>query len=150
MVEEIIFIYSICHDLLREIGFVDDTQCKMNVAEVMTVALVSAMYFHGNHSLARRFLKAHYYIHNMLSKSRFNRRVHAIDFDLWQIVFSVLKSSLQNGISNIETTFSQISRLFPKSIIAVTQRGFIIKILLFILGYIVGIAFRDRALAKSC
>ena len=39
-VEEIIPIYSICNDLLREIGFVDDKQCKMNAAEVMTVALV--------------------------------------------------------------------------------------------------------------
>lgn len=283
MVEEIIFIYSICHDLLREMGFVDDKQCKMNAAEVMTVALVSAMYFHGNHNLARRFLKAHHYIHNMLSKSRFNRRVHAIDFDLWQMVLSALKSTLQGGIAHseyvidsfpveacqnvrsyrckilkgksfigyssskkkyyygvkvhmitttsgvpmeiiitpasiaditalkimeidivsgstlyadkaysdyvfedllreaaeirlvpqrktcmkrqhygplayqqeiqrkrIETTFSQISKLFPKSIMAVTQRGFIMKILLFIIGYIISIVFRDRALAKSC
>jgi len=78
MVEEIIFIYSVCCDLLKEIGFVDDKQCKMNAAEVMTVALVSATYFQGNHNLARRFLKAHRYIPNMLGKSRFNRRVHAI------------------------------------------------------------------------
>ena len=48
MIEEIIFIYSFCHDLLRELGLVDDAQCKMNAAEIMTVAFVSAIYFHGN------------------------------------------------------------------------------------------------------
>jgi len=282
MVEEIIFIYSICCDLLKEVGFIDDKQCKMSAAEVMTVALVSAIYFHGNHSLARRFLKAHRYIHNMLGKSRFNRRVHAIDFDLWQIVFSSLKEALRgnkehfeyvidsfpveachnarsyrckilhgknfigycsskkkyyygvkvhmitttSGIpieiiitpastaditalktmeidvvpgstlyadkaytnyeledllmeavdirlvpqrkacmkrqhygplaylqtiqrKGIETTFSQITRLFSKSITAVTKRGFILKILLFVIAYVLLIAFRDRALSKT-
>ena len=283
MVEEIIFIYSLCSDLLNEIGFVDDKQCKMNAAEVMTVALVSAIYFHGNHDMSRKFLKAHGYICNMLGKSRFNRRIHAIDFDLWQFVFSSLSRALQRSSSHfeyvidsfpveachparshrcklfhgknfigycaakrkyyygvkahviattsdgpteilitpasmaditalkimqidivsgstlyadraytdyefedllkesagirlvpqrkermrrqhsgpldylqtikrkrIETTFSQITRFFPRAIVAVTQKGFIMKILLFIVGYIVSIFFRDRALAKSC
>lgn len=102
MVEEIIFIYSICCDLLKKMGFVDDKQCKMNAAEVMTVALVSATYFHGNHDLARRFLKAHGYIRYMLSKSRFNRRVHSIDFDLWQIIFSSLRLALQGNRTDLE------------------------------------------------
>lgn len=283
MVEEIIFVYSICYDLLKEIGFVDDEQCKMNGAEVMTVALVSALYFHGNHDLARRFLKAHRYIHNMLSKSRFNRRLHSIDLDLWRIVFQSLKSALQSrkthleyvidsfpvevcqnsrsyrckilsgknfigycsskkkyyfGVKvhmittisgmpieiiitpasiaditalktmeidvisgstlygdkaytdyefedllreaaeirlvpqrkacmkrqhygplayqqeiqrkRIETTFSQITGLFPRSIRASTKRGFIMKIFLFIMAYFFMIAFRNRALAKTC
>jgi len=35
----------------------------------------------------------------------------------------------------IETTFSQITRLFPKSIHAVTKRGFELKVYLFILAY---------------
>ena len=57
MIDEIIFIYSFFHDLLRELGFVDDKQCKMNAAEIMTVAFVGALYFQGNHALAMRFLK---------------------------------------------------------------------------------------------
>jgi len=283
MIEEIIFIYSFCHDLLRELGLVDDAQCKMNAAEIMTVAFVSAIYFHGNHSMARRFLKAHRYIHNMLSKSRFNRRVSAIDFDLWQTIFSALKQALgqtqkhleyvvdsfpveachnarsyrckilsgKNFIGycsskkkyyygvkvhmittitgtpievlitpastaditalktmqidvaprsvlyadkaytdyafedllrdamevrlipqrktclsrqhhgsltylqsihrkRIETVFSQITRLFPKSIKAVTKRGVIMKILLFIMAYVFTILWKERALSKAC
>jgi hypothetical protein len=52
-----IFMHSLCHDLLRELGFVDDNQCKMNAAEIMTVVFVGALYFQGNHALAMRFLK---------------------------------------------------------------------------------------------
>ena len=254
----------------------------MTVAEVMTVALVAAIYFQGNHNLARRFLKAHRYIHNMLSKSRFNRRIHAIDFELWQIVFSSLKLALQGnnmhfeyiidsfpvevchnarsyrcrilrgknfigycsakkkyyyGVKvhmltttsdipmeiiitpastaditalktmqidivpgstlyadkaytdhefedllrealeirlvpqrkecmkrqhygplaylqtiqrkRIETTFSQLTRLFPKSIAAVTKRGFLMKILLFVIAYVFMMAFVTKALGQK-
>jgi hypothetical protein len=35
----------------------------------------------------------------------------------------------------IEQTFSSITRLFPKHIHAVTQKGFLLKILLFLLAY---------------
>jgi len=35
----------------------------------------------------------------------------------------------------IEQAFSQITRLFPKHIHAVTQKGFCLKILLFLLAY---------------
>jgi hypothetical protein len=60
----------------------------------MNAAFVGALYFQGNHALAMRFLKDHLYIIHMLSGSRFNRRVHAIDFDFWQIMFSALKTAL--------------------------------------------------------
>ena len=283
MVEEIIFIYSFCSDLLKEVGFVDDRQCKMNSSEIMTVAVISALYFRGNHDMTRRFLKAHGYMRTMLGKSRFNRRVHAIDFDLWQFVLSCLKQALTKKRSNleyvvdsfpvevcsnvrsyrckilsgkkyigycsskkkyyygikvhmiastsgipmevlitpastadilafkimeidiragsivyadkdytdyefedlieesanirlvpqrkgnmkrqhygpvayvqslrrkyIETTFSRIVGLFPRSIVAVTKEGFLLKILLFIVAYVFSIIFRDGALAESC
>ena len=75
MTDEIIFIYSFCHNLLRELGVVDDNQCIMNAAEIMTVAFVGALYFQGNHTLAMRFLKDHLYIVHMLSKSRFKPKL---------------------------------------------------------------------------
>jgi hypothetical protein len=283
MIDEIIFIYSFCHDLLRELGFVDDNQCKMNAAEIMTVAFVGALYFQGNHALAMRFLKDHLYVVHMLSKSRFNRRVHAIDFDFWQIIFSALKTALVQtkkdfeyvvdsfpveachtarsyrckilrgkgfigycaakkkyyyGVKvhmitttlgapveflitpasiaditalkamqidvrfgavlygdkaytdysfedmlrdsmgvrliperksclrrqhsgplgylqsvcrkRIETVFSQITRIFPKSVRAVTRRGFILRILLFVIAYTLMVVHKDSALAKTC
>ena len=50
----------------------------------------------------------------------------------------------------IETTFSQIVRLFPRAIAAATKEGFLMKILLFIVAYVFSIIFQDRALAKTC
>jgi hypothetical protein len=56
----------------------------MSTAEVMTVTLVAAAVFDGSQEKSRRFLKEHGYIKTMLSKSRFNRRWHAIPEVLWQ------------------------------------------------------------------
>lgn len=79
MNEEITFIYCICADLLDSLGIDDDPQCKMNSAEIMTVAIVAALFFGGNFSRSRLMLKSHKYIQNMLSESRLNRRMHEID-----------------------------------------------------------------------
>ncbi len=56
----------------------------MTTAEVMTVALVAAALFDGNQDRSRLFLQEHGYIKRMLSRSRFNRRWHAIPEALWQ------------------------------------------------------------------
>lgn len=96
MDREIILIYCICVDFLKLFSIKDDPQCKMNTAEIMTVVIISALYFGGNHALARRFLKAHHYIPNMLSESHFNRRWHAIDIDVWHSIFGLLGNLLNS------------------------------------------------------
>src|SRR5438105_3403636 len=93
MDEQIIFIYCICTDLFVSLGVSDDTQCKMNSAEVMTVAVVAALFFGGNFSKARHLLKSYKYIHNMLSESRLNRRMHEIDISIWQSIFNIITRS---------------------------------------------------------
>lgn len=90
MNEQIIFIYCICSDLSVSLGIRDDPQCKMNSAEVMTVAIISALFFGGNFSQARNMLKSHNYIRNMLSESRLNRRMHEIDITVWQSIFQAI------------------------------------------------------------
>ncbi len=50
----------------------------MSDAEVMTTAIVAMLYFKGNFCVAGRFLYEGNYIPGMLSRSRFNRRLHAI------------------------------------------------------------------------
>ena len=92
MQEQIITIYCLCADFLLVCGHKDDPQATMSTAEVMTTALVATWFFHGNQELARLFLKEHGYIRNMLSKSRFNRRLHAIPDTLWQALFYLLAS----------------------------------------------------------
>jgi len=81
---QVITVYCLCDDFLRAVGHRDDPQAKMTTAQVMTVALVAAALFDGNHDRSRRFLQEHGYIRGMLSKSRFNRRWHAIPEALWQ------------------------------------------------------------------
>ena len=78
MDDKIIVTFCLCDDLLKAIHHQEDCQCHMNDAEIMTTALVAALFFRGNHESARAMLKQHGYIPHMLSKSRFSRRLHRI------------------------------------------------------------------------
>ena len=90
MQQQITTIYCVCDDFLHASGYQDDPQARMTTAEVMTVALVAASCFGGNHEKSRSFLKQHGYIKKMLSKSRFNRRLHQVPETLWQAFFHLL------------------------------------------------------------
>lgn len=87
---QIITIYCLCDAFLKIYGYRDDEQVRLTTAEIMTAALVSAWFFHGNQDTACRFLKEHGYMPQMLSKSRFNRRLHQIPETLWQALFALL------------------------------------------------------------
>lgn len=78
MDEQIVAIYTLTSDFLQATGHRENSQCRISDAEVMTTALVAALYFGGNFELARRLLKQRQYIPKMLSKSRLNRRWHRI------------------------------------------------------------------------
>jgi len=88
--EKIITIYCLCADFLQAYGHRDDPQTQMTTAEVMTVALVAAEFFGGNQERSRLFLTEYGFIPRMLSKSRLNRRLHAIADTLWQALFTLL------------------------------------------------------------
>ncbi|MCA1552942.1 MAG: IS982 family transposase, partial [Chloroflexi bacterium] len=75
----IITIYCWCDDLLHALQHAEDAQCTMHDAEVMTIALVAASCFRGNFEQARAWLSDRRFIPAMLSKCRFNRRVHRLD-----------------------------------------------------------------------
>ncbi len=62
----------------------------MTTAQVMTVAPVAASVFGGNQEKSRCFLRGHGYIRRMLSKSRLNRRLHAVPEATWQALFRLL------------------------------------------------------------
>ena len=85
----IVAFYTLCDDLLIQHGYQDDPRAKMSAAEVMTTALVAAELFGGNQQRARQLLKEHGYIPNMLSKTRFNRRLHQIA-PMFQTLFESL------------------------------------------------------------
>ena len=55
MLNETIAIYAMIDDLLKAIGHREDIRCQMSDAEIITTALVAAMFFSGNHSQACSF-----------------------------------------------------------------------------------------------
>lgn len=89
MDDKIIAMFCLCDDLLKAIHHQEDWQCQMNDAELMTTALTASLCFRGNHESARAMLKQYGYIPQMLSKSRFSRRLHRIK-DLCIILFNLL------------------------------------------------------------
>ncbi len=92
MDEQIITIFCLCDDVLKERRHRDDPQSRMTGAEVMTTALVAAHYFGGNVEHARRMLDTPQYIPGMLSKSRLNRRIHTLE-EMFLALFQHLSES---------------------------------------------------------
>jgi hypothetical protein len=89
MQERIITIHCLCDEFLKAHGFVDPPGTDMSTAEVMTTALVAADRLGSCFEQSRHFLRAHGYIPHMLSKSRFNRRLHALPESLWPGLFTL-------------------------------------------------------------
>ena len=89
MDSQIVAVYCLCDDMLKALDHRDDPQCRMTAAEVMTTAVVAALYFGGNLERARVHLHEGGYIRNMISKSRFNRRWHR-NANLFQALFCQL------------------------------------------------------------
>lgn len=83
--DKIIGIYCIVDDLLKMIGHKEDIRRKVSDSEVITTALVSALYFGGHMDNGRGFMKMTGLVPSMLDKSRFNRRLHQIR----DLVFSI-------------------------------------------------------------
>jgi hypothetical protein len=91
MDDTIITTYYLCEEFLEAIGHHDDPQqVRLSTAEVMSVALVAAAFFGGNLEASRSFLDEYGYIQKAICKSRFNRRLHAIDPSLWRTLFDLL------------------------------------------------------------
>lgn len=78
MNEKIIAIYTLADDILINLRHHEDSQRKVSDAEVITIAVVAMRYFYGNFEKARIFLREFGYIPNMISKSRFCRRLRGI------------------------------------------------------------------------
>lgn len=82
---QIVAVYCLCDDLLKALYHPEDPQCRMSDAEVMTAAIVAALFFGGHHERACRFLQEAGYIPGVLSKSRFNRRWHRLSDCFWAL-----------------------------------------------------------------
>ena len=97
MDDTIITTYYLCEEFLKAIGHTDDRQVRLSTAEVMCTALLAAAFFGGNIEKTRSFLEEYGYINKAISKSRFNRRLHAIDPRLWRTLFDVLGEAFKHS-----------------------------------------------------
>ena len=79
MEDTIITTYYLCEEFLKAVGHRDDPQVRLSTAEVMTSPLVACAFFSGNLEASRSSLYEYGYINKAIFKSRFNRRLHAID-----------------------------------------------------------------------
>src|SRR5574341_313103 len=100
---QIVAVFCLCDDMLKALHHHEDKQCQMRDAEVMTTALVAALHFRGNFELARRLLQEQGYMPNMLSRSRFNRRLHRLA-DLFLTLFSLLGETWKE--LNVDSIYS--------------------------------------------
>lgn len=96
MQERIITIYCRCDEFLKASGVMDHPGADMSTAEVMTTALVAADVFGGCFEQSRHFWRSHGYLPHLLSKRRFNRRLHAIPECLWQGLFHLLSEAAKH------------------------------------------------------
>jgi hypothetical protein len=87
-------IYCFIDDLLKSLEHKQDARARISDAEVITIALIAMLYFGGNFEKARLVLSELGLVRRMLSRSRFNRRIHQLN-DLIGLTFhrfgSVLK-----------------------------------------------------------
>lgn len=85
----IITVFVIVDELLAKGGQRDHVLAQVTDAEVLTVALVAAKYFHNNHERALLLLQETHYLSGELSVSRFNRRLHRLA-DWLELALAVL------------------------------------------------------------
>lgn len=74
-------IIEICHvvdDILKGIGHLEDSSRRVSDSEVITTAIISALYFGCHLDNGRGFMKMTKLVPAMLDKSRFNRRLHSV------------------------------------------------------------------------
>lgn len=76
--DKIIGIFCFIDDLLKTGGHFEDSRRQVSDSEIITTAIVSSLYFGGHQDKARQFMKMTGLVPNMLDKSRFNRRLHAL------------------------------------------------------------------------
>lgn len=81
----IVTAYVVIDDVLKACAYQDDARASSGAAEILTVAVIAAKYFHNHHERALWVLNRLGYVKH-LSVSRFNRRLHALRDWLYGIV----------------------------------------------------------------
>lgn len=87
--DKIIAIFCLVDDLLKGIDHKEDKRRKISDSEVITTAIVAALYFGGHLDNGRHMMKMTGMIPFMLDKSRFCRRLHQLEYLIFSLFFQV-------------------------------------------------------------
>jgi hypothetical protein len=91
--DKIIGIFCLVDDLLIAVGHQEDRRRKVSDSEVITTAIVSALYFGGHIDHSRHMMKMTGMVPQMLDKSRFCRRLHQLEGLLCSLFFRLVNNS---------------------------------------------------------
>jgi Transposase DDE domain len=95
MCQSTLAIYCFIDDLLKSLGHKQDVRAEVTDSEVITIALIAMLYFGGNFEKSRVVLSELGLMKRMLSRSRFNRRLHQVS-DLIELIFHRFGSILKD------------------------------------------------------
>lgn len=73
----IVTTYVVLDDSLKALAFQDDSRASLTAAEILTIAVIAARYFHNHQERALQVMIQLGYV-GRLSTSRFNRRLHQL------------------------------------------------------------------------
>jgi Transposase DDE domain len=94
LVDKVIAIYCFTDDLLKSCGHLTPDGCRCSDAEIITTALVSALLFKGNQSLAIEYMRCHNMAPVLPLKSGFTKRLHRLSdllYSLFQQLGDIIK-----------------------------------------------------------
>jgi hypothetical protein len=74
----IITVFVIIDTLMAQLDHHSDVRAQVPDAEILTIAVVAAKYFHNHHERAVCIMRECRYLSGTISVSRFNRRLHAL------------------------------------------------------------------------
>lgn len=86
--DKVIAIYCVLDDLLKEMNHIEQNNRKFCDSRVLTTAIVSALYFRGNQTMALWYIKSHIFKHT-INKSGFTKRLHKLKELLLFVFFSI-------------------------------------------------------------
>lgn len=86
--DKVISIYCLIDDLLKEMNHTEHNNRTFTDSQVITTALVSALYFRGNQTMALCYVDSHIF-DSVLKKSGFTKRLHKLKETLMFILLRI-------------------------------------------------------------
>ena len=76
--DKVIGIYCLIDDILKGVGHREHGERRVSDSEIVSTAIIAALYFKGNQSHAINYMRSHSMIPAMIGKSGFNKRLHKV------------------------------------------------------------------------